>query len=234
MNATIVDLKDCGEAATILAGGSAGAARWTFRATALLLASALAWAWVTPVKLVAVAPGRVRPAGAPLEGEDGPSGRAVSAPWSGRVLAVGCREGERVRSGQALARLDTAKQDAEIARVERTIAADEAGAARLDALGRTLDEQEAAALERVERAVAEAGEGVAGARARREREEERARDEARIAELAWERAREQEARVEARQRLAEAEAARRDAEVRRDAARRASRSTRTIGWSTAR
>lgn len=229
MKTDFVDLADCTEAAAILSGSPARVARLAGWAVLLFLAAAMGWAYATPVKRVVVGAGRVRPAGAPLEGGDGASGHAVSAPAGGRVVAVGFREGQRVRRGEMLVRLDTAPLATEVERLERTRASDEEEGARLAALEGALAEQEAAALARVALEVAEADEGIGRERERRARETERAEAELRLAALALERARDHEARtrtlveerLEARQRLAEAEQARREAEARHAAARRA-------------
>jgi multidrug resistance efflux pump len=81
----------------------------------ILLAAGLLWAALTPANLVVRAAGRVRPVGTPTQ--------VFSAPGTkleGRVAAVYFQEGDRVRRGDVLLRLDTQRLENEIARLERT------------------------------------------------------------------------------------------------------------------
>lgn len=229
MSTQLLDLADCNEVAEILLGRPSRSARLLLWLLALLLATAGAWAWVTRVDLVVRAPGRVRPVTCELHDLAGASGRKVSAAIGGAVVAAPVREGDRVRAGDVLVRLDTTKVAHEIARVERTLAADRAEAAQLVVLGGTMAEQEAAALEKAALEVAEAERGVEREVARRAREAERAAGELELARLASEEARAKEVqvaglvagRLEAEDKLRTARQERRAAEAREATAGRA-------------
>jgi len=153
-----------------------------FVAGGLLLASTVGafFAWVD---LGVTAPVRIRPDGASLNDLDGVSGERISAGVSGRVAEVRCREGDEVRRGDVLVRLETSKLETEIARAEteEKSLAEEIG--NLETILRELDLQEDAELAKLRAAVAESKEGVRVEEDRRRLEKERLESEEGIAAL---------------------------------------------------
>ena len=99
-------------------------------------ATALAWSALTQADLVVRAPGRVRPVTSPVKVFNAGRGEVLSASVGGRVVEVTCREGQEVRRGDVLIRLDTERLDNEIAKRQRTIQAGEEELAELGRLER--------------------------------------------------------------------------------------------------
>jgi len=100
------------------------------------------------------------------------------------VADVRCREGDEVRRGDVLVRLETSKLETEIARTEteEKSLAEEIG--NLETILRELDLQEEAELAKLRAAVAESMEGVRVEKDRRRLEDERLDSEETIAALA--------------------------------------------------
>src|SRR5262249_33928442 len=115
---------------------------------AALLASALTWGALTRAALVVRAGGRVRPVATPKKVFSGARGEVLSATQGGRVLEVRFREGQQVRHGDVLLRLDTERLDHEIARRRRTLRTLEEELARGERLRRLTALQYAAARAR--------------------------------------------------------------------------------------
>src|SRR5262249_17921456 len=86
-----------------------------------LLGPALVWPAVTKADLVVRAAGRVRPVTSPMRVVNGGSGEVFSASVGGRVVAVHFWEGEEVRQGDVLIRLDTERLDNEIVKRQRAL-----------------------------------------------------------------------------------------------------------------
>src|SRR5262245_45411489 len=100
----------------------------------LLLGVSLSWAWLTRADLVVRARGRIRPVAAPVKVFSAARGESLSGSVGGRVVDVCAREGDVVRGGDVLIRLDADRLDNEIARQVRAIKATEEELARLDLL----------------------------------------------------------------------------------------------------
>src|SRR5262245_20080237 len=129
-----------------------------------LLASAVLWAALTGADLVIRATGRVRPVTPPQRVFGPGGGEVVSALQSGRVAAVCFREGQEVKAGDVLIRLNTERLDHEIAKQVRAVRAAEdelAGVMRLQELAAGQFE---AARAKAEQEVAQALEEVRQAR----------------------------------------------------------------------
>src|SRR5262249_36875674 len=113
--------------------------------TALLLAGLLGggllWAGLTRVNLVVRAVGRVRPVTPPIKVYNTGSGETFSASFGGRVIAVNFREGDKVRKGDVLIRLDTERLDNEIIKRKQALQAAEEDLAKLDRLKELLAHQ---------------------------------------------------------------------------------------------
>jgi multidrug efflux pump subunit AcrA (membrane-fusion protein) len=106
-----------------------------------LLAAALAWLTLTRANLVVRAPGRVRPVSVPVKLFNAASGETLSASSGGRVVEVNFREGDQVRKGDVLLRLDTGRIDSDILKRRQTIEAGESELARLKQAATLLDRQ---------------------------------------------------------------------------------------------
>lgn len=104
---------------------------------AVLLAAGLSWTSLTQADLVVRAPGRIRPVSAPKKVINAVRSEVVGASVGGRVVEVNFKEGDTVRKGQVLVRLDTERLANEVARRKRTIQAGEEELANLDRLGAT-------------------------------------------------------------------------------------------------
>jgi multidrug resistance efflux pump len=131
-NARVLDLADCTEFRQTLEARPPRCVHGTVVLLAALLGAALLWAALTKVDLVVRAGGRVRPASATRK-VSLPAREGSAATVGCRVLAVTAREGDEVRQGDELVRLDTERLDVEVARRKRTI---QAGAEELTKLVR--------------------------------------------------------------------------------------------------
>src|SRR5262249_45289090 len=114
---------------------------------ALLLGTALVWSAVTEADLVVRAPGLVRPV---------VSTQKVAPLSGGQIAEVHCYEGQQVRKGDLLIRLDTERLDNEIRKQQRTIQSGEQELANLtcleEALERKFQADEGEARARLEQA----------------------------------------------------------------------------------
>ena len=99
---------------------------------AAVLAAALGWSIVTNADLVVRAPGRVRPVTSPMKVVNAGSSEALSASAGGRVVEVNVREGQEVRLGDVLIRLETERVDNDIVKRRRAIQAGEEELAEKD------------------------------------------------------------------------------------------------------
>lgn len=95
----------------------------------LTLVAAVGWAACTPANLVVRSAGRVRPVEPPTQVYASRHERL-----DGRISAVHFKEGDRVRRGDVLVELDTARLDNDISKIEGTIEAVHVEVARLDEL----------------------------------------------------------------------------------------------------
>lgn len=211
MNTEVLNLSDCTLAADILRGKPPKAAAWLLGVAGLLATGLAAWSWWTRVDLVVRVRGRVRPVAVAIPGAAGE--HAAGASVGGQVVAIERREGDLVREGDVLLRLDTSQVEREMASAESAVEGLKRELERLQEIARTLGREQAAALkkaehdvtvavcevdlerERSERAMRRAQADLACARLERDRAVEKAR---RVRELV-------EAGVEARETLAEVE-----------------------------
>lgn len=139
------DLRDCSEFRQTLLARPPRVVHGTAVLLIALLVAALAWSALVQANLVVRAQGRVRPVGIPTRVFTPPTidreGRVVTAPFD---------EGDVVRAGDLLVRLDTARIDNSIAKLERTIKASEEELVRLNALESSLKEQLVAARQKAQ------------------------------------------------------------------------------------
>jgi multidrug resistance efflux pump len=92
---------------------------------ALLLGALAGWLALTEADLVVRAAGRVRPATSPEKVFNAARGEVLGAGAGGRVAEVRVREGDAVRQGDLLVRLETDRLDNDIARARRALRAAE-------------------------------------------------------------------------------------------------------------
>src|SRR4051794_34117997 len=95
----VLDLADCAEFRLALRARPPGVVHGTLTSLVALLLTALLWLATTQADLVIRCPGRVRPLTTPGKVFNAGSGEAFGAGSGGRVIAVGFREGDRVRRG---------------------------------------------------------------------------------------------------------------------------------------
>jgi hemolysin D len=176
-NEPILDLADCTEFRQALQARPPGIVHGTLVLLAALLGTALGWSVATRATLVVQGPGRIRPVTTPVKVFNAFRGEALSAGVGGRVAEVNIREGDEVRRGEVLIRLETGRLDNEVARQVRLIRTGEEELAQLDQLDAVQARQSEAA-----RATAEAE--LAQARAAVHRAEEQQDAEIRLAQLA--------------------------------------------------
>lgn len=139
----IVNLADCSEFRQTVAARPPRLIHGTLVLLLGLLVAALMWATLVKANLVVRAAGRVRPV------EDATRVFApVGADMAGRVVEAPFDEGDFVRAGDVLVRLDTAQIDNRIAKLKRTLAAAEEELGMLAGLEQLLVEQLTAATEK--------------------------------------------------------------------------------------
>jgi multidrug resistance efflux pump len=134
----VLGLADCTEFRQTLLARPPRIVHGTTLLLVVLLATALAWLAATEADLVVRATGLVRPR---------TSTQKVAPLVGGQVAEVHCYEGQQVRKGDLLIKLDTERLDNEIRRQERMIRAGEQELANLGRLREASARQFAAARE---------------------------------------------------------------------------------------
>jgi len=167
-NSTIHDLTDCTEYRLALLARPPRFAHGLALLLSALLGTALCWAALTRANLVVTGTGRVRPVSAPVKVHSGARGEVFSASLGGRVIEVNAREGDEVRKGDVLLRLDAEHLDHEIARRKRAAGAGEEELAKAARLRELLAQQGEAALAKARAELAQAREEVRQARERQD------------------------------------------------------------------
>ncbi|HEY4561503.1 MAG TPA: HlyD family efflux transporter periplasmic adaptor subunit [Thermoanaerobaculia bacterium] len=124
-DAVVLDLADCTEFRQTLQARPPRIVHGTAALLVALLGTAVAWSALTRANLVVRAPGRVRPVTTPEKVFNAARGEVLGAGAGGRVVAVHVREGDVVRRGDLLIRLETERLDHEIARKRRMLRAAE-------------------------------------------------------------------------------------------------------------
>jgi multidrug resistance efflux pump len=161
------DLADCTPFRQTLLARPPRVAHGTVGLLVALVGAAVAWAALTPADLVVRAGGRVRPVVTPLKVFNGVRGEVLSASTGGRVAAVHFREGDEVKAGALLIRLETGHLDNDIAKLRRQARAAEEALARLQRLRGLTRRQLEGARAKAEAELAQAREEVDQARKRR-------------------------------------------------------------------
>jgi HlyD family secretion protein len=144
LHANFIDLSDCSEFRQTLMARPPRIVHGTTLLLIALLAAALAWSALVQANLVVRAQGRVRPVGIPTR-----IFTPATIDREGRVAAAPFDEGDLVHAGDLLVRLDTARIDNSIAKLERTIQASDDELVRLSALESSLKEQLDAARQKL-------------------------------------------------------------------------------------
>jgi adhesin transport system membrane fusion protein len=124
-NTLVLDLADCTEYRQTIQARTPRMVHVTAGLLVALLSAALAWSALTEANLVVRAPGRVRPVTTPEKVFNAARGEVLGGGAGGRVIEVHIREGDEVRRGDLLIRLDTERLDNEIAKQRRTLRAAE-------------------------------------------------------------------------------------------------------------
>jgi multidrug resistance efflux pump len=156
MNHLIANLADCSEFRLALLARPPRIVHGTVVLLTTLLGSALAWAALTRADLVVRTAGRVRPVSTPKKVVNAVRGEVVSASVGGRVVEVNFREGDKVRRGDVLVRLDAERLDNEVSKRKRTIQAGEEELVQLARLDGLLVRQIAATKAKAEAELAQA------------------------------------------------------------------------------
>jgi multidrug resistance efflux pump len=173
----VLDLSACTEFRQTLQARPPRIVHGTVLLLTSLLASAVAWAALTKADLVVRASGRVRPVSTPKKVFSGARGEVLSATQGGRVVEVNFREGQEVRKGDVLLRLDTERLDHEIARRKRTIRTSEEEFTRGERLKELTASQYEAAKARAEAELAQTRAEVGQAKERSASDVRAAREE---------------------------------------------------------
>src|SRR4051812_24871975 len=156
----VLDLADCTEFRQALQARPPGIVHGTLALLLALLATALGWSAATRATLVVQGSGRIRPVTTPVQVYSAARGEALSASVGGRVAEVHCREGDQVRRGDILIRLETGRLDNEIARRARLIRGAEEELTQLDQLDATQARQFVAARVKAEAELAQASAAI--------------------------------------------------------------------------
>jgi multidrug resistance efflux pump len=135
-----------------------------------LLTAAVAWAALTRADLVVRAGGRMRPVTAPQKVMATFRGEVLTGGAGALVREVTFREGDSVKQGDVLLRLDTERLDNEIVRVQRQILAEEEEIRKGNEMARLLGQQYASARAKLEAELAKVEEGIRLAVERRQSE----------------------------------------------------------------
>jgi multidrug resistance efflux pump len=159
-NQLIFDLNDVSEFRQTLEARPPRIVHGTVILLVTLLGAALAWSALTKADLVVRAAGRVRPVSAPKKVFNAGRSDVLSASAGGRVVEVNFREGDEVRAGDVLVRLDAGRLDNEIARRQRAVQTGEEELARIARLEELETSQSGATRAKLEAELAQALEEV--------------------------------------------------------------------------
>src|SRR5262249_44898738 len=125
----IRDLRDCNQFRQTVQSKPPRLVHGTVVVLAALLTAAALWAALTRANLVVRAAGRVRPVTTPRKVY-----AARAEGLGGKVVEVNFAQGQDVRAGDVLLRLDTERPRSEIARKRRAVPAGREGVAQKDQL----------------------------------------------------------------------------------------------------
>jgi multidrug resistance efflux pump len=155
-NDLILDLADCTEFRQSLQARPPGIVHGTLVLLVALTGTALGWSAVTRATLVVQGSGRIRPVTTPVQVYSAARGEVLSASAGGRIAEVHFHEGDQVRRGDVLIRLETTRLDNDTARQARLIRAGEEELAQLDQIAAAQARQFEAARARADAELARA------------------------------------------------------------------------------
>jgi multidrug efflux pump subunit AcrA (membrane-fusion protein) len=178
----VVDLAECSTFRQTLAARPPAIVHGTALLLMVLLAAALLWAALVKANLVVRAAGRVRSDEIPTR-----VFTSTSADLEGRVVHAPFAEGDTVREGDVLVRLDTAHLDNRIAKVQRTLESAAEEISKLTGLETLINQQLQAAKDKAQAELLQAQAALARAADRRASEIRLAQAGVKAAEDHWQR-----------------------------------------------
>ena len=105
-NDLVLDLADCTEFRQALQARPPGIVHGTLALLVALIGTALGWSAATRATLVVQGSGRIRPVTTPVQVYSAARGEALSASVGGRIVEVNFHEGDQVKQGEVLIRLE--------------------------------------------------------------------------------------------------------------------------------
>jgi hemolysin D len=178
----VVDLAECSTFRQTLAARPPQIVHGTALLLMVLLAAAVTWAALVKANLVVRAAGRVRSVEIPTR-----VFTSFSADLEGRVVHAPFAEGDVVREGEVLVRLDTAHLDNRIAKLERTLQSSAEEIVKLTGLETLVDQQLKAAKDKAQAELVQAEVALARAANRRASEIRLAQAGLKAADDHWQR-----------------------------------------------
>jgi HlyD family secretion protein len=167
-NELLVDLTDCTEFRQTLLARPPAIIHGTACLLIVFLGTAVAWSIATRADLVVRVPGRVRPVSAPIKVFVPARGEMLGVSFGSRVMAVRVHQGDQVKKGDVLVRLNTERLDNELAKRRRAIQAGEEELRQLAQQAALLDQQLAVARAKADDELGQVLEEVRLASERRE------------------------------------------------------------------
>ena len=131
---SVMTLAECSPFYQALRGRPSRFVHGTALALILLLATALVWGELTRANLVVRGTGQVRPLTPPQKVFLSGRTEVLSASTGGRVVSVHYVEGQAIRAGDVLVRLETGRVDNEIEQKQKAVATAEGELQQLDLL----------------------------------------------------------------------------------------------------
>jgi multidrug resistance efflux pump len=184
----VLDLADCTDYRQAVQGRPPGIVHGTAGVLTALVASALGWSALTKADLVVRGSGRVRPETTLGRAFNAAGAEVLGAGAGGRVAEVHAREGDTVKRGDLMIRLETGRLDQRLAKQQDTLRTAEEGLADLGRL-------EALMARQLEAARAKAGAELAQAREQVRRAQERQEADIRLVQVELEDALDEEDRL---------------------------------------
>lgn len=178
----IITVNDCTEFRQTLMAQAPAVVHGTAILLFTLIVGALAWSWLVKANLVVRAIGRVRPIDPPAR-----IFTAAHSDLDGRVVESPVDEGDTVRKGDVLVRLDTEPIEHRIAKLSRVIQAADEELAELDRLEEVRESQFESALRKAQLECEQAESLLMVNRDRHESEKRRAETELTVARKHWKR-----------------------------------------------
>jgi multidrug resistance efflux pump len=188
-NADVMHLPDCGEFRQTLLARPPALVHGTALLLGLTLAGGLTWAALTPANLVVRATGHVRPQSAPRQVFIDFHGDFARAGSAAAVAEVCYRQGDEVRQGDVLIRMDTRRLESEMKKRQLTIQEGEKELAQVLARQEALAEQYERARAEARAELGQATQEIERARKQQAAEAVQAESELDAARQKWERLR---------------------------------------------